>query len=533
MTVFRTKDASVPIPPTSFHKLQRLPLLAAILFALVVLFHLGNAIQGKSFYRALHLGTALEYSRGSINLLKPVVVGFNATGTPTAQELPLWQAAAGLVFKLVHSEWFGWANLVSLFFFATSLWPFFQLARHYLGERAAWWSLAFFLAQPLIVVWSGTASTDSFSLVVTIWFFFFADNMIRTGKLSWWLPTTLFATLSAVSKLPFFMSAGIGSVFILIRHKPRDVRRWVLLAGVGMVAERLFFAWTHYADSLSAQAVYPYEELRLSQNPYMVYWYFGDWHYRLSPGPWIKGGWRFLHATLGALPMVALLASALLRPGSRMPKLWLLSTFLTALVFSHIVLGHWHYYLMCCPAVAMLCGITLARWEVFWAQELPRSWLRLVLVGLVLIFSAIDGVIAMKVSFQYDSYKRNLAVVIRENTRPDDKLVVFDPYDFGGEVLICSQRKGLCVYRLETLPGVHTSKGLFELLRNEADLQRLKSLGYNKLILLSESPARYAMVAVNPNSTETRIYYPETISPAVDAWPVVYRSADMLIKDIL
>jgi len=45
----------------------------------------------------------------------------------------------------------------------------------------------------------------------------------------------------------------------------RDLRRWVLLASVGMVAAGLFFAWTHYADSLSAQAVYPYQELRLSQ----------------------------------------------------------------------------------------------------------------------------------------------------------------------------------------------------------------------------------------------------------------------------
>ncbi len=511
-----------------------LPLLPAFLFALIVLFHIGNAIQGKSFYRALHLGTAVEYSRGSINLLEPVVVGFNATGTPTAQELPVWQAAVGLVFKLAHSEWFGWANLVSLFFFATCLWPFFQMARHYLGERAAWWSLAFFLAQPLIIVWSGLASTDSFSLVVTIWFFFFADNMVRTGKLSWWLPTTLFASLSAVSKLPFFMDAGLGIAFILIGHNPRDVRRWVLLASVGMVATGLFFAWTHYADSLSAQAVYPYQELRLSQNPNIVFWYFGDLRYRLNPGTWIKAGWRFLHATLGALPMVALLASALLRPGSRMPKLWLLAALPTILVFTPIILGdgHWHYFLMCCPAVALLCGTTLARWEIFWAQELPRPWLRLALAGLVLIFSAIDGVIAMKVSIQYDSFKRNLSVIIRENTRPEDKLVVFDPDDWGGEVLICSERKGLCVYSLETPPGVHTAKGLFELLRNEADLQRLKSLGYNKLVLLSESPVRFAVEAVNPNSTKTRRYYPDAISPTVDAWPVVYRSPDMLIKDI-
>jgi len=76
--------------------------------------------------------------------LRPVIVGFNATGTPTAQELPLWQAAAALVFKATNSTWYGWANLVSLLLFATGLWPFFQLARQYVGERAAGGASYFF-----------------------------------------------------------------------------------------------------------------------------------------------------------------------------------------------------------------------------------------------------------------------------------------------------------------------------------------------------------------------------------------------------
>jgi Dolichyl-phosphate-mannose-protein mannosyltransferase len=509
-----------------------LVILAALLFGLVVAFHLGNAIRGQSFYRALHLGTALEYAHGSVDLLKPVVVGFNATGTPTAQELPVWQAAAGLMFKAVRSEWFGWANLVSLCFFATSLWPFFQLARLYIGDRAAWWSLIFFLAQPLIVVWSGMASTDSFSLVITLWFLFFADGMIRTGKLSWWLPAAFFAALSAVSKLPFFMDAGLCSAFILLAQNPRDARRWGLLGSVGMAAAGLFFWWTHYADSLSAQAVYPYQELRLAENPNMVRWYFGDLHSRLSAGPWIKGGWRFLHATLGTLPMVGLLLAALVRPGNRMPKLWLLAALPTTLIFTPIILAHWHYYLMVCPAVAMLCGATLARWEILWVQELPKPWLRLALAGLVLIFSTIDGVVAMKVSIQFDSFKRNLSQIIAQNTSPDDKLLVFDPDDWGGEVLICSHRNGLCVYSLENPPGVSTAKGLVTLLTNPPDLNRLKSLGFNKLVLLSESPVRYAVVAVNPNSRYVHRHYPEHLSPAVDAWPVIYRSDDILIKEI-
>ena len=125
--------------------------------------------------------------------------------------------------------------------------------------------------------------------------------------------------------------------------------------------------------------------------------------------------------------MFLLLAAALLRPGNRMPKAWLLATLLTTLVFTHLVLEHWHYYLMCCPAVAMLCGATLARWEIFWTQEMPRPWLRTALAGLILIFSAVDGIVAMKVSLLYDPFKKNLANVIHEQTKPTDKLEGFYP----------------------------------------------------------------------------------------------------------
>jgi hypothetical protein len=512
-------------------RLSPLLLLVTTLFALIIAFHLGNALLGKSLFRAVHLGTALEYSHGPINLLKPVIVGFNATETPTAQELPIWQAAAGFAFKLTHSNWYGWANLVSLLFFSMGLWPFFQLARQYVGERAAWWTMAFFLTQPLIVIMAGEASTDGFCLVATIWFLFFADKMIRTGNLWWWLPAALFAALSAISKLPFFMAAGLCSIFILAGINIRAWRSWTLLAGVGIFAAGIFFVWTHYTNALSAQALYPYQELRISQSPNMAFWYFGDLHYRLSPGPWLKGGWRFLHATLGSLPLVALLLTALLQSGNRMPKLWLLATILTMLVFTHLVLVHWHYYLMCCPAVAMLCGVTLTRWEKFWAQEMPKTWLRFSLMGLILIFSTIDGVIATKISIYYDPYPQQMSSLIRQNTKPDDKLVLYGG-DWGGEELFRAGRKGFYVFSLESLNGETTCKGLNDLLASEADLRQLKSLGYNKLVLMSESPVRFAAVAVNPGSKRKRLYYPATISQTVDAWPVVYRSEDILLKEI-
>jgi hypothetical protein len=503
-----------------------------VLFALIVSLHLGSAFMGKALIRAAHLGVALNYAEGSIDPFHPVMPGFNATGTPTALEFPIWQAAAGLAFKITHSTWYGWANLVSLMFFATGVWPFFKLARQYTGERAAWWTIAFFLAQPLIIIMAGEAATDGFCLVVILWFLFFADQMIRTGNAWYWLPTTLFGMVAAISKLPFFMAAGLCSLILLSLNGVRSWRIWALLALSGIVAAVTLSAWTHYTDSLAAQAEYPYYELRLSQNPNLAHWFFGDLHSRLNPGLWVKGGWRFLHATLGSLPFAGLLLLGLLRPGNLFPKLWLAATFLVTLVFTPIVLNHWHYYLMCSPAVALLCGAMVARWESFWAQEMPRPWMRFSIALAVLIFSAIDGLIAMKISIDYDYFPKEISALLRQHTKPSDKLIVCGEATWGGEVLFRAGRNGLSVYDYENQQGVSTSKGLFNLLGNEKDLQRLKQLGYNKLVLLSESPVRFAVQAANPGAKRTRIYYPKTISKTVDAWPVVYRSDDLLIRDI-
>jgi hypothetical protein len=519
--------------PNEGKKVLNLPSLCAVLFGLIVLLHVGSAIEGKSLFRPSHLGAALEYAHGSINLLKPVIVGFNATGSPTPQELPVWQATAGLAFKITGSTWYGWANLVSLVFFAAGLWPLFQLARQYVGERTAWWSMAFFLAEPLIVVYAGNASTDGFCLMVTVWFLFFADRMMRSGQIRWWPPLVFFACLAAISKMPFFMTAGLCSVFMLVANNVWSWRPWSMLIGAGVLSAIVFIAWTNYCDAQAAQAVYPYTELRVSHNPFMVWWYFGDVHMRLNPGVWIKGGWRFLHATLGSLPFVALLLTALFQSGNLLAKFWLLAAFLTTLVFFHLVMIHWHYYLMCCPAVALLCGTTLARWESFCTEEIPKQWLMLTLAGVALISSAIDGVISMKIGMNYDCFPQEMSAIIRQNTKPEDKLIVYkcDP-DWPGEVLFRSGRNGLFVPTLEGSPDGPTKKGLYDLLNNKADMQRLKSLGYNKLVLISESPVMFAVVAVNPGSQRKRIYYPSSISPQVDAWPVVYRSEDILIKEI-
>ena len=139
----------------------------------------------------------------------------------------------------------------------------------------------------------------------------------------------------------------------------------------------------------------------------------------------------------------------------------------------------------------------------------------------------------MNIAVDYDYFPKKMSALIRQYTKPDDKLIVFkgDP-EWPGELLSLSERQGFFVPTLKGESFGPTKKGLEDILNNESDLQRLKSLGYNKLVLVSESPVRFAVEASKPGSRRERFYYPATISPKVDGWPVVYRSEDILIREI-
>jgi hypothetical protein len=496
--------------------------LATGLFLLMAVFHLGNALVGYSYFRDIHLGTALEYASGRIDLLRPMIVGFNATDTPTAQELPLWQAAAGLAFKLAGSRWFGWANLTSLLLFGTCLWPLLRLAQEYLGARGGWWALVFFLAQPLIVVEGGQAGTDGFALATEIWFLYCASRLVSTAQWRWWAPAALFGCLAAVSKLPFFMAAGLGVCFLLLSspEQSKSWRAWLLLSSAGLVSAVVFVVWTKYTDYLLSLAVFPYVELRVGQNQDMVRFYFGDWHYRLSPLRWGQGAWRALNCTMGSFALVFLPLAGLFAKNSRLAKCLLWGGFVTVLVFTSLVLVHRHYYLMICPAVAILSAAGMVRLEQLLPEGLTRSLAFTAGTGVVLVLTVVQGLMGIK-ALGYDPYRKEIVGLLRQHTKPADKLVILGG-GWGGYELFASERKGLSVQMPETLTRLCAGE----------NLRRLQSLGFNRLVMLSESRQLAAVQTANPGARHQRGKYPASVSSAVDAWPVVFQNEDIIIKEI-
>lgn len=523
MNSAKQSEAETQVDPMPGRERRVFLLAVVIVFLVTVAFHLVGAKKGWHNYRDQHIGAALEYAKGRIDLLRPMVVGFNAGQTPTLQELPLWQALAGGLLK-TFGLWFGWANVASLLFAAATIWPVYQLAKASAGERAAWWTLLFFLTQPLIFYMSGRGGVDGSCLTFTIWFVYFADRLVRTGEARWLAPAAVFAALSAVTKAPFFFCAGLTCFFLLLVHGRRSLARWAMLVGVGVFAVVMFKLWTHHCDAVMAKAEFPLVDLRISAGAdggeFFRYWLFGDLKYRLNPANWVKGGWRFLVVETGSFALSGLLIWGLFRSRNRLGQLWMLAGLLTTLVFTPLVLHHSHYYLMFSPAVALLCGVAAERLEraVSGGRYGTSGWV--ILVATLVLFSAtIQGLIAMRISLDADPYPDRMAAIIQKHTRPEEKFLIHGG-GWGGHVLLLAERNGLSIWNTEFL-------------ENPENLARIQELGYTKLVMISTSPLLTAIVQTNPGQADLqRVTYHGAMTTVVKNWRSLLETEDILILEI-
>jgi hypothetical protein len=126
-----------------------------------------------------------------------------------------------------------------------------------MGERAGRWALVLYVCQPLNILMAGMTSADGLAIATSLWFLHFADRLIRSGEMFWWLPATAFGALSALLKLPFFMTAGLCSLGMLLVNDIWKARTWMLLASSGLLVGIIFAVWTAHTNELAATAEFP------------------------------------------------------------------------------------------------------------------------------------------------------------------------------------------------------------------------------------------------------------------------------------
>ena len=502
------------IPDAKGARFSPLTLLAMAALLGILALHLVLVLQGAGRLRDQHLGTALLYASGNMDVVRPVIVGFNAGGTPTPLEFPLWLAATGATMRVL-GQWWGWGNVMAWLLFASCLVPFHRLAARHLGGDAAGWATLALLAQPLIVLQAGQAGTDGTALAASVWLIWAIDRMVRDGSWRFCAAAAACAMLSATQKLPFFMAAGIAGLGLVAAQRPVELRRWVQLGFVGAVGTGAFYLWTRHADHELVLSEFPFIDLRVAGNPAMQDWYFGSWSYRLDPGNWIRAGYRLAQGVLGSFLLLPLVCWAAFDRRQWFARWWLGGVLVATLVFTHLVLHHWHYYLMVSPAFALLVGGGLAQLTArVPLAKVTSRWTLPALGSLLLLLASVQGLHGSHFLLR-DDFPRHAAATLTEHTRPTDRLLVAGG-GWGGLELILSQRQGLTIANAAFL-------------ENSARLLRLRTLGYNKLVLLSQSP-KNAAISVIGGSQVIRRSWRELLTPAVRDWPVLFEDENISIR---
>lgn len=474
---------------------------------------------GYPAYRDHHVGAARIFAEEGISIQNCQIVGFNANQMPTVQEIPAWQAGAAFFIRLLGGSELG-ANLFSLSCFLLSLWPLFQISKRCLGLQGAWWCLIAYLAQPVVFDFAGCASTDGLAMTASLWAYEILWRFSRQGGFALGLGAVICCAFAALMKLPFFMAAGIALAAGLAMEKDFRPKLWARLVGVGLVTGCVFFLWTRYTDSLLAQAEWPFVDLRISHNPEMIYWYFGDLAYRLSPATWIKAAWRIGNSNFGSFFLIPVIIGGFCLVRNREGRAWLIGFIATTLVFAHLVLHHSHYFLMLAPACALALGGVLALVEKQFFSS-PNCFRGLAYVGVFvgLTGSLFQGMIGREVVGQFDPYFKQVAEVVAQHTVPTDRLLVVGG-GWGGDILQRSRRSGLSIWDTKNLD-------------EPAWYQEAISKGFNKVVIILDSPLLVALQKTNPGmATFERKSFEHFLSPAARGLRVVFKDENVLILSL-
>lgn len=487
---------------------------AVFLLIALWIYALAWAWSGHPVYRDLHMGAALEYASNGIDLLRPVIAGFNANGSGTPQELPLWQAAASVGLNL-FGGWWGGATLASLLLFTIFLPSFYQTAKWEMDTSIAWFAVALLLAQPIVFHLAGGAQTDGFSLALLLGFVWSAEWLRREPGAPSWMACAILASLLAVTKFPYLMTGGFAAALMLLWQRA-PLKSWLLLAGAAVAAAAALLPWNAWCNAEIGRALFKYRPLTISENPQ---WFFGDLDYRLDPANYVKAGWRALSCLWGSFVLVGLtLYGFWLRPKSLGSAL-LMGALATTLVFTKLVLIHRHYYLMFSPAIALLNAYAVCElWRRIRILSAGKAWIASAAFLALLMLSLIQGLMQIE-ALTPDPFMKRVAKIVQNYTQAGEKLLVANA-GWGGDLLILSGREGLSVDSTE-------------LGENADSLATLKQLGYTHFVALAESPLLHAQQITNPGSTnKERLNWSAFLSASSQQWVTIYESDSIVIKKL-
>jgi hypothetical protein len=295
------------------------------------------------------------------------------------------------------------------------------------------------------------------------------------------------------------------------------------LISAGGISALLFTTWNFHCHRIYAEAEFPTVNMDSLDGKSGVYdWYFGTMAYRLNFHNWLRGGWHLITMVFGGLSFVFLLLISTRLKKSAEAWLWLLAAVCTTLVFTTLLFGHLHYFFVFAPATAWLCAVAATEVEPqIWNQLRVSAFARGIILLVTIAASLAGTLMIIHINMYFDPYQNEVAQLIKQHTAPEDKIVVWGMV--WGDPFLKADRQGVT-------GNLHLANTGW--INDPEKLQRLKQLGYRKIVLINPSSFIVALTSVT-GKQEIKITDLHQCLPSVAKnWPVVFDSAQILIVQI-
>ena len=378
-------------------------------------------------------------------------------------EFPLYQWGVALLAMLplgLNMDTAG--RLLSLACLVACAWPLRAALRNLGGsERLVDFSTLLFLSSPLHVFWGRAAMIESAALLLSMLFLVAIQRLAAGVTPSRFLAVLALAMLSALVKIttffPFALLAGALVAWrlrVLLRQDGmRDALRLAVAAAVPMVfAIGSLLVWLALSDRMKMGSVLA--EFTTSGN-------LSNWNINQNALAELRGFWiqvvlrRMVPDILGHAVWLAPLAVFALLPGRRRNIAWMAggaALFLAPmLVFTKLHDTHDYYQVANASFLLVALAAAMDAAAARWRREYAAGLGLLALAGMALGFHG--GYWRAIQDFDRDHPALVVADVLRENTRPDDVLVLLG-LTWSSEVPYYAGRRAVMLLKDEHLPFV-------------------------------------------------------------------------------
>lgn len=385
-------------------------------------------------------------------------------------EFPVYQLIVAAVSK-AHVPLDVAGRLVNYAFFVLVLLPLGMLARTLTVSRTAYLSVAaLFLFSPLYVYYSRTVLIETCALFFgALWLALLAAHLKRARwvLLLGAVASGSLAVLAKSTTFPsFLVLGGVATTWVLFQQWRAGTawRAIALIAGGALVAAAvplmLGLGWVAYSDAVKSANAFG---AHLTSEA-LARWNFGGLSQKFSASLWkdIVFG-RIMPDVLGSLSLIGIAAILVAVRPTRAFALAVLAViaFLVPIaIFTNLHMVHTYYQLANGLFIVIAVGLCIGMICDNGRPLLALSFLLLLIGGQVYYFAitykpAVD-------SNQFNNQLYRAALVARDNTTPDQSIIVFGD-DWSSAVNYYAERKGIA------MPS-WTPRDLFE--RVLADPQR-------------------------------------------------------------